>query len=311
MSALCLRKRWLPHFIKRNAKSFLASLNKRLARRSLYLNALSSLPGPLFLSFALLACGASDDNGTPSGTQSGTDSGVVECVKVTETETNCSDGVDDNCDGKTDCENVECSFDPFCLPPEEVPVEGCGEASYAGDPLAIPDGNGMAYVTSINIDGFDDGQLLESAAGFVSACVVMEHSWLRDLQIEMICPSGQVMILQEYLGHSGSSIYMGEPNDDDENTPEPIPGVGFEYCWRADAVNEPMLEWANNNTGERTLPAGDYRPNTPTDALIGCSLNGDWSIRAIDDWGFDNGYIFEWTVNFSPDIIPDCNEWID
>lgn len=272
------------------------------------MNALSSLPGPLFLSFALLACGASDGSNEQNA-GAGADSGVAECVKSADTELNCGDGLDDNCDGKTDCENVECSFDPFCLPEEELPVEGCGEATYGGDPLAIPDGDGQSYVTSINIDGFDDGQVLESAAGFVSACVVMEHSWLRDLQIEMICPSGQVMILQEFLGTTGSQLFMGVPDDSDDV--DPVPGVGAQYCWRADAVNEPMLEWANNNPGVGTLPAGDYRPVSAVDTLLGCTLNGDWSIRATDDWGIDNGYIFEWTVNFSPDIIPDCGEWID
>ena len=51
--------------------------------------------------------------------------------------------------------------------------------------------------------------------------------------------------------------------------------------------------------------------NTSFDELVGCTLNGDWTIRATDDWGIDNGYIFEWTVTFSESIIPDCDDWID
>ncbi len=252
-----------------------------------------------------MACGASGGDGGGNGT--GADGGAGECVKSADEEVNCGDGIDNDCDGKTDCENVECSFDPYCAP--EQPAEGCGEASFVGDPLAIPDGVGMSYQTSVNITGFTDGQVLESAAGFVSACVVMEHSWLRDLQIEMICPSGQTVVLQEFLGTTGSELYMGQPNDDDGT--DPVPGIGAEYCWRADAANPPMLEWANANTGVGVLPAGDYRPVSSMDELIGCTLNGDWSIKATDDWGIDNGYIFEWTVSFSTDIIADCSDWID
>jgi hypothetical protein len=137
----------------------------------------------------------------------------------------------------------------------------------------------------------------------------MEHSWLRDLNIELVCPSGQTVVLQQFLGTTGSELYMGMPDDSDDY--DPNPGVGQTYCWKADAANEPMLEWANNNPGQGVLPPGDYRPSESWDGFVGCELNGDWTIRVTDDWGIDNGYIFEWSVNFNPDIISDCGEWID
>jgi hypothetical protein len=252
----------------------------------------------------LAGCGAS---GGDDGSGAGADGGAATCEKVAETEVNCGDGKDDNCDGKIDCENSECAFDDACTGGGNV--EGCGEATHAGDALAIPDGVGMSYETSINITGFDDGQVLQSADGFISACVTMEHSWLRDLQIELICPSGELIILQEFLGTTGSELYMGMPNDNDGM--DPTPGVGAEYCWSATASNADMLQWANSNPGVGVLPAGDYRPVTSYDELVGCTLNGDWTIRATDDWGSDNGYIFEWSVNFNQDIISDCGEWID
>jgi hypothetical protein len=272
----------------------------------------SSLNASIALSALLLACGGGSGDGGGAGSADA--SGGDQCVAVTETETNCSDGIDDDCDGKTDCENSECAFASNCL---DIPtfdggmgVDNCSEASFGGDPLAIPDGNGTVYATSLNIGGFDEGQTLDTADGFVSACVVMEHTWLRDLQIEMVCPSGEVMILQQFLGTTGGELYMGTPNDNDGT--DPIPGVGFEYCWTANAVNPPMLEWANQNPGVGVLPAGDYQPNgsVATD-LVGCTLNGEWTIRAIDDWGSDNGYIFEWALSFNPDIIPECLIIID
>jgi hypothetical protein len=135
----------------------------------------------------------------------------------------------------------------------------------------------------------------------------MEHSWLRDLQIEMICPSGTVIVLQQFLGQTGGEIYMGEPNDNDGF--DPIPGVGYEYCWTPTATNPPMLDWANANPLAGTLPAGDYQASSGFGALVGCDLNGLWRIRATDDWGIDNGFIFEWSLEFNSEIITDCSGW--
>ncbi len=276
------------------------------------MNHLSSLTFSIAISALLAACGASGGDGNGGG-NSGADagSGGGECVPTATTETSCADQIDNNCDGKIDCENTECSFDLACTGGGGGGGGGgadCEDPSFGGEPLAIPDGQGIPYETSMNIQGFDNGQTLDTAEGFVSVCVVMEHSWLRDLQIELVAPSGETMVLQQFLGTTGGELYMGVP-DDNDNT-DPNPGVGAEYCWRADAVNPPMLEWANANAGggfgATTLPAGNYRPNGSLDDLLGCTLNGDWTIRAVDDWAIDNGYIFEWTISFSPDIVPDC-----
>tara|TARA_R110002096_G_scaffold436021_1_gene665161 strand:- start:10143 stop:10991 length:849 start_codon:yes stop_codon:yes gene_type:complete len=282
------------------------------------LTKLAPLHRCLALSFLLAACGGA--TGTDEENGVGADGGAdIECVATAAEEVSCSDGVDNDCDGKTDCENLSCAFDAYCTGGGGGgggSTDGCGEATFGGDPLAIPDGDGQSYETAVTITGFDNGQTLLSEDGFVSACVTMEHSWLRDLQIEMICPSGELVVLQQFLGTEGDEIFMGVPNEDDEDIfggggEAPVPGVGSQYCWTANAVNEPMLEWANNNTGAGTLPAGDYKPSSSYNALVGCTLNGDWTIRATDDWTIDNGYIFDWTVTFNENIIADCTDWID
>lgn len=293
------------------------------------MNLFSILKASCVLSLTLSGCGPSDGNGSGKTNNSSGDGPALApdastCVPTSTTEFNCNDSKDDDCDGKIDCESTACASSASCRNDISTPDggdsgpntnEGCGEATYPGEALAIPDGNGTAYETSVNITGFDNGQLLENATGFVSACVTMEHSWLRDLQIEMVCPSGQVVVLQKYLGQNGSELHMGTPDDSD--SVDPVPGIGAEYCWTTNAINPPMLDWANANeppilSGIITkLPAGDYKPSTSMDALVGCTLNGDWKIRAIDDWAVDNGYIFEWKINFNPDIISDCGNWID
>lgn len=41
-----------------------------------------------------------------------------------------------------------------------------------------------------------------------------------------------------------------------------------------------------------------YLPATNMANLVGCPLNGDWSIQVCDPWGGDNGWIFSWSLDF-------------
>jgi len=193
--------------------------------------------------------------------------------------------------------------------------EECGEADYLGDPLAIPDGEveGLSYETTLTISGFGDGAVLPEEEKFISVCVNMEHSWIRDLQIELIPPGGESakVILNEFLGQTGSEIFLGIPNEDDEDDP-PIPGTGWTYRWTPVATNLPMLEHWNATEGEYTsgtMPEGDYQASSGFGPLVDHPLNGTWTLRCTDDWAIDNGYIFWWSMEFDPSLIPDCDDW--
>ncbi len=171
------------------------------------------------------------------------------------------------------------------------------------DSLALPDGTGAAYETSIGFSNFSPGQVLTNINDLISICVIMEHSWLRDLEISIECPDGTSIILHDHPGNFGGEVFLGEPFEDDEALPEPIPGVGYEYCWTPTATNGTWLEYANA-TGVNTLPAGDYNSFDSMTDLLGCPLNGEWTISVQDLWGIDNGFIFEWSIAFDPSLYP-------
>ena len=248
------------------------------------------------------ACGPSVSSGGDDTT--GDDAPDVDANNCSPVAEVCDNSADEDCDGYIDCEDVDCFGVGEC--PDGY--DNCGEADVVeGEPLALPDGVGTSYESSINITGFTDGQFLEQATDFLGICVVMEHSWLRDLQIEMDCPSGVTIVLQEFLGQTGSEIFMGQPNDTDGTNP--VPGVGAEYCWTPTATNLPMLEYVNANPTVHDLPPGDYQPSSPFNALEGCTLNGEWTLRVTDLWGIDNGFIFSWGISFDPAIIEDCEDW--
>ncbi len=248
-----------------------------------------------FAASALLGC--EDANVNDSHSSDGDTDGDSDGDSDADVDTDADADADADSDGDTDTSNNE----------------ECGEAGYTGDPLAIPDGDveGLSYETTMTISGFGDGATLPSVDKFIAVCVNMEHSWIRDLQIEMIPPGGEAskVILNEYLGKNGSEVFLGIPNENDEEDP-PIPGVGYTYCWTPNAVNPPMLEWANQHPFQGTVPEGDYQASSGFDILVGKPLNGAWTLRCTDDWAIDNGYIFWWSLEFDSSLIPDCDEWI-
>jgi hypothetical protein len=171
------------------------------------------------------------------------------------------------------------------------------------DSLPLPDGTGIPYESSLFLTEFSPGQVLTSANDLEGICVNIEHSWARDIEIVLTCPNGQSIILHDHPGNFGGEFYLGEPNDNDNFIP--VPGLGYDYCWTNAAPNPTWLEYADANFFfGGTLPPGDYTPFEPFSNLIGCPLNGEWTLTATDSWPIDNGYLFSWSVNFQDYLYP-------
>ena len=164
----------------------------------------------------------------------------------------------------------------------------------------LPDNSSGFYQTAITYEIFGPGQTLDDVNDLLSVCVTMEHSYLGDLTIQLFCPNGQSVDFIVYPNGCGGT-YLGEPIDNDSDL---NPGVGYEYCWMPTSTNGTF----GAGCGTGTLPAGDYEAETPWSDLLGCPLNGDWEIYIFDNLSSDNGYIFEWMINFDPSIIP-TNLW--
>lgn len=245
----------------------------------------------------------------------------------------CADGKDNDCDGNADCSDPDCSGVGAC------PVCGVVDTS-AGAGITLPDGiigtdctadaqcgGGTpncveaechaSYVSTLDVIGFGDNQMFQDPALIKSVCVNMEHSWLRDLEIRLRAPSGQIVRLQKFLGREGGEVYLGTADDCDEDAPSP--GTGAMYCWKPTATNPPMLDYANAGMtmnmvpscegffDAEQLPPGDYAAADPWTNFIGSPLNGQWSILITDLWPIDNGYLFDWTISFDPNSVEDCS----
>lgn len=170
------------------------------------------------------------------------------------------------------------------------------------DSLALPDGNGASYNTSVYFTEFPSDKILTDPNQILSICANIEHSWMRDLNITLTCPSGQSVTLVNQE-ETGDEVFLGDPFEGDELLPEPIPGQGYTYCWTAGATNGTWLEYANAND-PGTLPSGDYNSFESLSGLIGCPLNGEWKLTIQDLWEIDNGFIFFWNISFDEILLP-------
>ena len=209
------------------------------------------------------------------------------------------------CFGESTTINGVATVVPFlneCTPPES-------------DVTFLPDGSGQVYETSIIVDCFESDQTLDDIAQLLEICLVMEHSYLGDLDIEIISPTGELVRLHDQGGGSanlGIPWATGGVDGESNNLTE---GVGFQYCFVPGTTNPTLVGGIQPNEtfvsgdgpGTYTdsfVPAGTYASVNSLNGLIGSSLNGSWTIRITDNIGADNGYIFAWVLNFDPAIQP-------
>lgn len=194
-----------------------------------------------------------------------------------------------------------------------IPTEGSFQAGATrSDSLALPDGDGVSYETTVAFTDFAPGQILEDINDLEAICVNMEHSWMRDLEIKLTCPNGQFVTLHNHPGQDGGEVWLGTPIDNDGFNP--TPGTGGDYCWTPDATAGTWIEWANANDNPWTfdpllMPEGDYNSFQPLSNLEGCPLNGEWKITVTDLWPIDNGFIFSWSLNFDNELYPDLEKF--
>jgi subtilisin-like proprotein convertase family protein len=175
----------------------------------------------------------------------------------------------------------------------------------------LPDGSGVTYTSVLPISGFGAGETITDMSQLQQICANIEHSFLGDLRISIIAPSGETVILKDYNG--GGGCFLGEPVDNNGTEP----GVGYDYCFNDSPDYGTMVSEVGNysqtfvdNIGvTRTgnyLPAGAYTSVDPLSNLLGATKNGDWTIEVTDHLAIDNGYIFYWNISLLgeyPDTI--------
>ena len=252
----------------------------------------------------------------------------------------CTDAYDNDGDGRADCGDPDCSGRDGC------PVCGSVENPQA-TPLPLPDGlsSGAActtdadcsgttpncivnechasYSSTLNFVGFPMGATLTDPSKLLSVCIEIEHSWLRDIQIELVTPPDatgkpKVFVLDKWYDRDTfEEIFLGMANNNDDNA-NPVPGTGAKYCFTPQATT-PMIDGMGVAGPTQTVPGGnlglptkqltpgDYKAMDPWTNLTGVPLNGAWTMRVTDLWVDDNGFVFKWSIKFDPSLVADCS----
>ena len=196
--------------------------------------------------------------------------------------------------------------------------------------------NGCVHGSSIEVSGFTPSATIQSAEDILYIRAKLEHSFLGDLYIALRCPNGQrVKIMNKYQtngtsscasqiptpwgwhlttgfvssAHFGEAI-SGSSGCDPTNSANQI-GVPWNYCWSNNTISG--YQYANGsgyvydslNVTEGKVDSTNtinmtqvYYPDQSFSNLVGCPINGTWSIEIIDGWAVYNGWMTEWEISF-------------
>ena len=114
------------------------------------------------------------------------------------------------------------------------------------DSLPLPDGDGRVHQTSVSFTEFAPGQTLTNVNDILSICLDIEHSWMHDMEVNITCPSGKKVILQDQR-EILNEVHLGEPYHDDEDADPPGFGKGYNYCFTPQATNGTWTQYSVDN----------------------------------------------------------------
>ena len=193
-----------------------------------------------------------------------------------------------------------------------------------------------SYVSPVTFTSFSPAATIQSANDILFVRINLEHSYIGDIWIRLTCPNQQyVSIMKKYNGGSSScsgqipasewgwngsgytNAFFGNANDDTGGGCAPTPmGQCWNYCW-SNATNQGYQYAPGNyvyNNSSVTNGRVDstnvaqmtnvYHPDGSFANLIGCPMNGTWSIEVMDGYSIDNGYLCGWEIALDPALLP-------
>ena len=177
------------------------------------------------------------------------------------------------------------------------------------DSIPLPDGVNVAYESPVTFSEFIPGAVITNVDQIKNICINIEHSYLRDLDISIRCPNGEIMRLDTTNANFTLEMFLGIPYEADDDIPgnldPPIPGIGFTYCFTPTPQYGTFFDQALTQAPRTSLPEGNYKPIDDFNTLLGCPVNGEWSLIVEDKIKRDNGWLFSWSICFADELRPE------
>lgn len=206
----------------------------------------------------------------------------------------------------TICPQMDLMLQGNAVQPSLVPSH-----MFIGDPMPdLPDAPAGSVSFPITVSGADPGAIITDSEDLGDICISMEHSFMGDFILTLTCPNGSSATLHQ---QGGFDTYLGFPVDlDDFN---PVHGTCLTYCFNshpdfgtweecsADGITPNVIEWGNH----ATLAPASYTPVDSLSDLVGCPVNGEWTLSFVDLWGSDNGFLCSWSIGLAGDTTVAIN----
>ncbi len=141
----------------------------------------------------------------------------------------------------------------------------------------------------------------------VSLDVVLDHTWVGDLAIELFSPAGTELQLMARPGTAIADEQRGGPFGDSSNL---RPTAPITFLDSALASAETMGQGVGNNG---TIPSGAFRPDadgwttdiTTLAGFVGEEAGGLWTLRVGDYANGDLGTLVQWNLHVTAVFVPE------
>ena len=132
----------------------------------------------------------------------------------------------------------------------------------------MPDIGGQEDLTEFTFT-IEETEVIEN----VQLGLRLDHTYVADLNISLIHPDGTEVLLARRNG--------GSQNNYGEGTQDCSGNLAY------------FTDGAAEGISDRTPPyVGESRPREPLSAFNGKSTSGDWTLKIVDDWDYDQGTFF-------------------
>jgi gliding motility-associated-like protein len=209
------------------------------------------------------------------------------------------------------CPDEEIQISTSASAPAEVTVTALprslrfGNAADSVRQIDIPASSDEVRSSVLRVDGFDRGLKITSVEDFESLCLGIEHSYIGDLSMWLECPEGARLDLLRYAPtdpNTADKQRFGYGDRDNTGPEEPET-----YCWTPGADRTVDEQAASMPPSPGTAPILPFdRPYLPLGNgfadLIGCSLNGSWTLYIRDLSPEDDGTIYSFDLTFSDEL---------